>query len=89
MNDLAARTLGLRVRAASTFGVARGTMRIATSAMIEEFAMISGEVSCEFLDLNRTSRFYSSSVPYDPEVRSRPERRTLANFGIGTLVAER
>jgi hypothetical protein len=28
MNDLAARTLGLRVRAASTFGVARGTMRI-------------------------------------------------------------
>jgi hypothetical protein len=28
MNDLAARTLGLRVRAASTFGMARGTMRI-------------------------------------------------------------
>jgi hypothetical protein len=28
MTSLAARTLGLRVRAASTFGVARGTMRI-------------------------------------------------------------
>jgi hypothetical protein len=32
MNDLAARTLGLRVRAASTFGVARGTMRIGAVA---------------------------------------------------------
>ena len=33
MNDLAARTLGLRVRAASTFGVARGTMRIEASGL--------------------------------------------------------
>jgi hypothetical protein len=32
MNDLAARTLGRRVRAASTFGVARGTMRIGAVA---------------------------------------------------------
>ena len=56
MNDLAARTLGLRVRAASTFGVARGTMRIGASVMIEKFAIMSGKVPSEFLDLNHTSK---------------------------------
>ncbi len=54
---MAARTLLSRVRAASTFGLARGTMRIGASVMIEKFAVISGEIPSEFLDLNHTSKF--------------------------------
>jgi len=42
--------------------------------MIEKFAGIRGLVRSEFLD-----------VPYDCEVRSRTQRRTQANFEIGTL----
>src|SRR6185503_9027201 len=30
---------------------------------------------------------YDSSVPYDSEVRSRPQQRTPVNFGIGTLAS--
>jgi hypothetical protein len=53
--------------------------------MIEKFAIVSGKVSSEFLDLNHTSKSMLSSVPCDSEVRSRPQQRALANFGIGTL----
>ncbi len=53
--------------------------------MIEKFAIIGGKVPSEFLDLNHTSKSHGSSVPYDSEVRSRTQQRTLANFGIGLL----
>ena len=57
--------------------------------MIEKFAIISGEVSSEFLDLNHTSKSYVSSVPYDSEVRSLPPAASSGDFGIGTLVRMR
>ena len=38
--------------------------------MIKKFAIVSGKVSSEFLDLNYTSKSMISSVPYDSEVRS-------------------
>jgi hypothetical protein len=53
--------------------------------MIEKFATMGGPGSSEFLDLNHTSEHKGLSVPYDPEVRSRHQPPTLANFGIGTL----
>ena len=40
------------------------------SVMIEKFAIVSGEESNEFLDLNHTSKAIHSSVPHDSEVRS-------------------
>ena len=66
-------------------GVVRKRQGDLASAMIEKFAIISGEVPSEFIDLNHTSKSMLSSVPYDSEVRSRPQQRSPANFGIGTL----
>jgi hypothetical protein len=40
--------------------------------MIEIFAIISREVSSEYLDLNHTSKPMISSVHFDSEARSHP-----------------
>jgi hypothetical protein len=53
--------------------------------MIEIFAIISCDVSSEYLDLNPTSKPMISSVPFDSEARSPPRQQTVASFGIGTL----
>ena len=54
------------------------------SVMIELFAIMSGEVSGEFLDLNQTSEAkILVTLRLRNSLRTRPQ--TQANFGIGTL----
>jgi hypothetical protein len=52
--------------------------------MIEKFAIIRGEGSNEFLDLNHTSKSMNLVSLMIPKFAPSPQPRTLANFGIGT-----
>jgi hypothetical protein len=53
--------------------------------MIEKFARVRGMVRSEFLDLNHTSKLMIPVSLMIPKFAPEPNRRALANFGIGTL----
>ena len=54
--------------------------------MIEKFATVWGEVSSEFLDLNRISEVKLPVSLMIPKFAPGTRRKLWANFGIGTLI---
>ena len=57
--------------------------------MIEKFAIVSGKVPSEFLDLNHTSKFMKLVSLVIPKFAPSTSHEFLAYFGIGTPGAGR